>query len=1578
MTFSSDGKVTTPILGLDDKGKDVLILSDGKIVVSGYSSNSWTGYDFTIVRYNSDGSLDTTFDSDGRVTTPIGSYDDFAYSLILQPDGKMIVAGSSSQAGYYNDGTNDDSNFNFALVRYNNDGTLDTTFSTDGKVTTDFGSGNDHGQSITLQSDGKIVVAGIAENVNNYDFALVRYNSDGTLDTTFGNDGKVITDFGFGDDQGYSITIQADGKIVVAGNSENGNDYDFALVRYNSDGTLDTTFDSDGKVTTDFGLGNDSGMSVMLESDGKILMAGNSFNGSNYDFALARYNSDGSLDTTFNSVNTLNGTPNYIENGSPVILDSDVQIYDAELSVLGNYGGATLTLARDGGANSKDQFSGAGIVAGQSNGNVVISTTTVGMYSYTNGTLALIFNTNATQTLVNQTMQSIAYSNISDTPPASVQIDWTFSDGNSGAQGNGGALATMGSTTVNITAVNDVSTFAVGDGKVTTSIGTYDDSRSVILQPDGKILVAGTSDHDFALIRYNTDGSLDTTFSEDGKVTTDISSTFDSGTSVVIQTDGKILLAGTGNYDFALVRYNSDGTLDTTFDSDGQVTTEVGPYADSGESVTLQTDGKIIVAGYSYSTSGEDDFSLVRYNSDGSLDTTFGSNGKVITSSSSIDDKGESVILQSDGKILVAGSSQNSSYYDFALARYNSDGSLDTTFGSDGKVMTDLSGLYDFAYSVAIQTDGKILMAGRSAGNSGYDLALVRYNSDGSLDATFDGDGKVTTATGVDNPYHITGITIQANGKILVAGSSTNGSNTDFALVRYNSDGSIDTTFGSDGKVTTDFGSYDAGYSVTLQEDGKIVVSGTSNGDFALARYNSDGSLDTTFNSVNTLNGAQDYIENGSPVILDSDAQIYDTELSALGNYNGATLTLARDGGANSEDQFSGAGIVAGQVNGDVVVSATIVGTYSYLSGTLVLTLNANATQTLVNQAMQGIAYSNISDTPPANVQIDWFFSDGNTGMQGAGGALMTSGITTINITAVNDAPTSINSTVSTNENTFLNTVLPNAIDLDGDIVAYTLKSNPYHGTASIQTNGSYTYTPDSNFSGIDLFTYTVSDGNGGSNSYIVKVDVLETGYVPLPSVLGVNLSNVAKLYVATFNRAPDTLGLDYWVYQSGLGIEQIAQSFFDQPETQTLYPAGTSTTSFVTSVYSNLFNRAPDQLGLEYWVHELDIGSIAKQNFILAVINGAQDTEISLDITILTNKMDIGLFFAQEDLNNVDDAKLVMENINSESSSVEDALSLIMVMDNSSSFVFTEEWLVGKTLYNIYAGDGDGIINDMVAFTFSANSVGYSSNGIGSDVISYSIDNANVLTINSEEFGAHYVKVIQEDPNYPALQIAWSDSYNDVVNATVGWNNYEYFFLDQSSALEFISQQGDEGTDQPIQEFLTEDMALLANLISLDTYIGDLSIAALRAQVIAHTGSDAYYAAFDPMNYEGSADGVFTPVELGIPSFENLPATVETIESLFYGTIIQACKAVDMEEAISINNFIIANQAGLEAGNQTIIDAYINLMVSVFSDAASPSIFPDPTIAEMTVTAGTMFVEMVGINSTPALFDGVLLGFMG
>jgi uncharacterized delta-60 repeat protein len=198
-----------------------VVQSDGKIVAAGYSYNG-SNFDFAVVRYNTNGSLDTTFDTDGKVTTAIGSGTDAAYSVVLQSDGKIVVAGNSRI------GSNDD----FAVVRYNTNGSLDTTFDTDGKVTTAIGSGTDEARSVVVQSDGKIVAAGYSDNGPNFDFAVVRYNTNGSLDTTFDTDGKVTTAVGLGDDEAYSVVLQSDGKIVAAGYSDNGPNFDFAVVSY--------------------------------------------------------------------------------------------------------------------------------------------------------------------------------------------------------------------------------------------------------------------------------------------------------------------------------------------------------------------------------------------------------------------------------------------------------------------------------------------------------------------------------------------------------------------------------------------------------------------------------------------------------------------------------------------------------------------------------------------------------------------------------------------------------------------------------------------------------------------------------------------------------------------------------------------------------------------------------------------------------------------------------------------------------------------------------------------------------------------------------------------------------------------------------------------------------------------------------------------------------------------------------------------------------------------------------------------------------------------------------------------------
>jgi uncharacterized delta-60 repeat protein/uncharacterized repeat protein (TIGR01451 family) len=378
-------------------------------------------------------------------------------------------------------------------------------------------------------------------------------------------------------------------------------------------------------------------------------------------------------------------------------------------------------------------------------------------------------------------------------------------------------------------------------GEVTTDFGGSDSAEAVAIQSDGKIVAVGGTfsfpSGDFALARYNADGSLDPSFGSGGKVTTDFGG-FDAASAAVIQPDGRIVAAGrSGSGDFALARYNTDGSLDTTFGNGGKLTTDFGGF-DAAFGVALQADGKIVAAGQGGPGGG---FALARYNTDGSLDPSFGSGGEVTTHFTSGFEVVIAVAIQLDGKIVVTGQTFAGGFQQFALARYNTDGSLDTSFASGGIVATNFGFDSAFGGALAIQPDGKIVAAGRA----GTDFLLARYNGDGSLDATFGSGGIVTTDFGGTVFDAAFGVALQSNGKIVAAGGTFNGfvgPSADFALARYNPDGSLDASFGSGGKVTTDFGGFDVARSVALQADGKIVAAGTggAGSDFALARYLGD------------------------------------------------------------------------------------------------------------------------------------------------------------------------------------------------------------------------------------------------------------------------------------------------------------------------------------------------------------------------------------------------------------------------------------------------------------------------------------------------------------------------------------------------------------------------------------------------------------------------------------------------------------------------------------------------------------------------------------------------------------------
>jgi uncharacterized delta-60 repeat protein len=409
-------------------------------------------------------------------------------------------------------------------------------------------------------------------------------------------------------------------------------------------------------------------------------------------------------------------------------------------------------------------------------------------------------------------------------------------------------------------------------GKITTDFFNFvDEAHDLAVQPDGKIVAVGTASpgtfHDFfGVARYNADGRLDISFGTVGEVVTDFGPFEDVAEAVAVQPDGKIVVAGTTfgedpptgidrPSDFALARYNADGSLDTSFGTGGKVTTDVFGSRDLAGDMLIQPDGKIVVVG---SSNG---ITVARYNSNGSPDTTFGSPfGFVrVTLGGSINtvDRAHAVALQSDGKIVIAGQTKepSSNFSRFTLARFNANGTLDSGFDGDGFAVVDFSAegsVLDSAVGVAVRPDGKIVACGFAGGitqpgfvSSAPAAALARLKPDGSPDPTFGGgDGKVLTQEFLGSLFSATDLALQPDGRIVVAGAAINRelTNLDFAVARYNADGTLDQTFGTGGKIKTDFfGGRDAAYAVALQPGLGIVLAGeatvVSPNDFALARY---------------------------------------------------------------------------------------------------------------------------------------------------------------------------------------------------------------------------------------------------------------------------------------------------------------------------------------------------------------------------------------------------------------------------------------------------------------------------------------------------------------------------------------------------------------------------------------------------------------------------------------------------------------------------------------------------------------------------------------------------------------------
>jgi uncharacterized delta-60 repeat protein len=830
----------------------IVVQPDGKIVGCGTMFAPNLQSDFMIARFNSNGSVDTTFGTGGVNYVNFTAKSEGAGSLAMQPDGKFVLGGGNSYVvggpgalGFEGDGM---------VVRFNSDGTLDTSFGLGGRQMVPWTNGRDAIKGVAISSSGKIVLGG---NTGQRTLGVARLNADGSFDSTFGSggkatgsqifdvnaflyqpDGKIVlvgtgdsylfmkvarfnsegtTDFGFGSggtatttirtvNYAYDAGLQADGKIVVVGETLNWDQSsDMAVLRFDSSGNLDPSFGDGGKSIIDFFGYTDTAWSVAIQPDGRILVGGSSLENPNSGgVSMARYL-------------------------------GDVVPQSISGRVTGNNGealpGVTLTLSGSQTGNTQTDANGDyvfnGIVPG---GDYTVTPSLAGQSFFP-----------ASRTFNDLSGNQVAdFTTLVPTPtptptPSPTPTPGPHPDGNLDL------------------------TFGAG-GRVTTDFfSSIDSVAGISVQPDGKIVVAGTvfnsSTYDFAIARYLSDGSLDSSFGSGGKVVTDLFGSNDFGNALVIQPDGKIIVAGStyrsGTVeDFALARYQSNGTLDSSFGSGGKVATDFFNDCDEVVALMLQPDGKIIAAGGAYggtsfSLSTSNDIAVARYNADGSLDSSFGFAGKVNTDFSRGYDVGSGVAVQADGKIVVSGTQYvTSTSADFLLVRYGTNGALDQSFGSNGRVMTDFSGGSDVALDVVVQPDGRIIVAGSAfITATKSDFALARYNLNGSLDTSFGANGRVTTDFTGDHERGYA-VALQSDGKIVVAGQSfSGGTSADFALARYLSSGGLDYNFGLLGRLTTDFSSLsNDAFALAIQSDGKIVLAGrafSNNADynFALARY---------------------------------------------------------------------------------------------------------------------------------------------------------------------------------------------------------------------------------------------------------------------------------------------------------------------------------------------------------------------------------------------------------------------------------------------------------------------------------------------------------------------------------------------------------------------------------------------------------------------------------------------------------------------------------------------------------------------------------------------------------------------
>lgn len=793
--------------------------------------------------------LDPTFHLDGirtdQVTNiPTGQY---AYDAALQPDGKIVYVGRfvypfiNSFAARYNVDESKDDTFNqygfkkfaslgfqtlaiqpdgsllFAgrseIVRVLSNGDSDLTFNSTGAKTIDFNGQPMNIKCISVQSDNKIVLSGYVSTGNN-DFIIVRLNSDGSFDTSFDTDGILTLAFGSGNDEAFSHKIQNDGKIVVFGQAHNGTDYDFALARINTNGTTDPFFGSAGKVITPFASGNDFSRSGEVLSDGRILLLGVSGG----KFALTKYLDNGTLDTSFSGDGKLllndNCSTGFVSNATTF------------------HGGPKLKMSLDGKI----------LIAGTSDNNFKI------IRLHVDGTYDNSFDTDGVF-IADNAYDSSAF----------------LAERQDGTILSGGISQTAPSIDIHTVKIKEVKVYPGGSNRMTNidlyyaydqlSTGAFrlSDQSTIVATTTHRRINPTTTKDVIIIEKLLANGNLDTNYGTFGYLQIESNSFYMNSkvTKVLQLPDNSTILKGSGE----LYKITPSGLLDTTFGSGG-VLTSVSINPDLGEinDIILSNDYKLLLICDQAFSATAIQTAVIKLNLDGTKDTSFGTNGIVGYGFSNHANDGEwpnALYQDANNKIIVTSESHmiNQPGTKLCLSKLNSDGTFDTTFGTNGIFIYDHTPEV-ISHTITQSSDNNYLI--NFSDPSLTKSYTLKVNNNGTVDTAFGLNGESSDVTGSYNKSMI----MQADGKFIKAGYHGN----QLSISRYNTDGTLDTGFGVNGEINTYTGYESVIESIQLQSDGKLMAVGNS--------FDGDSRHVILLRYINTTLGTLDLESNKNALLV--------------------------------------------------------------------------------------------------------------------------------------------------------------------------------------------------------------------------------------------------------------------------------------------------------------------------------------------------------------------------------------------------------------------------------------------------------------------------------------------------------------------------------------------------------------------------------------------------------------------------------------------------------------------------------------------------------------------------------------